>query len=232
MRSLTTRDMTEDRVRAAYDTVAAAYERQFRAELDDKPLERGLLGAFCNMTPQGVIADIGCGPGHITGFLAARREQVVGFDLSPRMIALARRHNPALSFAVASMTDLPCPDGSFAGVVAMYSIIHLDSAQRVRAFGEFARTLRLDGTLLVSFHVDGPGLGPGDVNHLSTFLGHSVDMDGYFLDPTVVTRELVGNGFRVEARLDREPIAGIEFASRRCYVLGRRAVRSSHGPRA
>ena len=77
----------------------------------------------------------------------------------------------------------------------------------------------------------GPG-SPGDVNHLSTFLGHSVDMEGDFLNPVVITRDLVANGFRVEARLDREPIAGIEFASRRCYILARRAVRSSHGPRA
>jgi|EndMetStandDraft_2_1072991.scaffolds.fasta_scaffold04376_4 SAM-dependent methyltransferase len=224
--------MADDRVRAGYDAVAATYAEQFCDELDHKPMERGLLDAFCNMAPDGTIADIGCGPGHITRFLAARRETVVGLDLSTEMIAVARQRNPDLSFAVASMLDLPCHDGTFAGVVAMYSIIHLDAAQRGRAFGEFARILCPDGLLLVSFHVDGPGLAPGDVNHVTTFLGHSVDMDGYFLDPAVVTTELVDNGFRVEARLDREPIAGIEFGSRRCYILARRAVRSSHGPRS
>ena len=114
----------------------------------------------------------------------------------------------------------------------MYSIIHFDPEDRARAFGEFARTLCTDGRPLMSFHVDGPGLAPGDVKHLSTFLGHSVDMEGDILNPVVITRDLVANGFRVEARLDREPIAGIEFASRRCYILARRAVRSSHGPRA
>jgi SAM-dependent methyltransferase len=223
--------MTENRVRAGYDAVAATYAEQFGDELEHKPLERGLLGAFCALAPSGLIADIGCGPGHITRFLAARRANVVGLDLSPQMIAVARQHGPELSFAAASMLKLPCDDGAFAGVVAMYSIIHLDPVQRGAAFGEFARTLRPDGLLLVSFHVDGPGLGPGDVNHVSTFLGHSVDMDGYFLDPAVVTRDLLVNGFRIEARLDREPIADIEFPSRRCYLLARRAVRSSHGPR-
>jgi SAM-dependent methyltransferase len=223
--------MAENRVRAGYDAVAATYAEEFSDELDHKPIERGLLGAFCDMTSRGVVADIGCGPGHITRFLADRRENVVGLDLSPRMIAVAQQHNPGLLFAAASMLNLPCPDGAFAGVVAMYSIIHLDAQQRAAAFGEFARTLLADGLLLVSFHVDGPGLAPGDVNHLSTFLGHSVDMDGYFLDPAVVMRDLLANGFRVEARLDREPIADIEFASRRCYMLARRAVLSSHGPR-
>jgi SAM-dependent methyltransferase len=194
-------------------------------------LERGLLGAFCDMTPRGLIADVGCGPGHITRFLAARREDIVGFDLSPQMIAVARQRNPRLRFAAASMLDLPCPDNAFAGVVAIYSIIHLDDQQRATAFGEFARTLVQHGRLLVSFHVDAPGFAAGDVNHLSSFLGHPVDMDGYFLDPLVVTRDLLDNGFRVDARVDRESIDDIEFPSRRCYILARRTVPSSHGPR-
>lgn len=224
--------MTENRVRSGYDAVAPTYAEQFRDELDHKPLERGLLAAFCDLSPAGVIADIGCGPGHITRFLAARRDNVIGLDLSPAMIMVARQRNSGPAFAVGSMLHLPYPDAAVAGVAAMYSIIHLSIEERAVAFAEFARILGPQGVLLVSFHVDGPGLAPGDVNHLTTFLGHPVDMDGYFLDPTMITRELLANGFRVEARLDGEPISDIEFPSRRCYILARRAVRSSHGPRA
>jgi trans-aconitate methyltransferase len=93
------------------------YAEQFCDELDHKPLERGLLDALCDITPHGVIADIGCGPGHVTRFLAARREQVVGLDVSPEMIAVAVQRNPGLPFAAASMLNLPCRDGAFAGVV-------------------------------------------------------------------------------------------------------------------
>jgi SAM-dependent methyltransferase len=222
--------MSVDRVRAGYDAVATTYDEQFADELDHKPLERGLLEAFCAMAPPGAIADIGCGPGHITRFLAERRGDVLGVDLSPAMIAVARRRYPRQRFEVASMLGLPYADGVWAGVVAMYSIIHLNPDELVQAFAQFARTLRPDGILLMSFHVDGPGFAPGDVNHVRTFLGHTVDMDGYFVDPAEVTTDLVANGFRVLARLDREPIADIEFPSRRCYILARRAVPSSYEP--
>jgi hypothetical protein len=49
--------MTENRVSAGYYAVAKTYAEQFCDELDHKPLERGLLGAFCDMTPRGAIAD-------------------------------------------------------------------------------------------------------------------------------------------------------------------------------
>jgi trans-aconitate methyltransferase len=82
--------MTDDPVRAGYDAVAETYGEQFADELDFKPLERGLLHAFCELAPPGAIADIGCGPGHITRFLAERRDDVLGVDLSPAMVAVAR----------------------------------------------------------------------------------------------------------------------------------------------
>jgi hypothetical protein len=48
-----------------------------------------------------------------------------GVDLSPEMIALARRTYPHLRFEVGSMLALDTPDASLGGVVANYSIIYV-----------------------------------------------------------------------------------------------------------
>src|SRR5215207_2083897 len=112
-------------VRATYDAVARAYDTQLGDELDGKPLDRALLEALVELAGAGVIADVGCGPGHVTRFLAARHPDVVGIDLSPRMIDIAREHAPALAFTVGSMTRLPAADEAWSGAVALYSIIHL-----------------------------------------------------------------------------------------------------------
>jgi trans-aconitate methyltransferase len=87
-------------VQAAYDAVARAYHAQLGDELDGKPLDRALLDAFIELAGAGTIADVGCGPGHVTCFLAARHAEVIGGDLSPGMIGVAREHTPALAFAV------------------------------------------------------------------------------------------------------------------------------------
>jgi SAM-dependent methyltransferase len=211
-----------DRVRAAYDVVARSYDQQFATELDHKPVDRALLAAVCDLSIGGTLADLGCGPGHVSRYLAERHDDVLGIDLSPEMISSARHRNPRLRFEVGSMLQLPFPDHSWRGAVSLYSIIHFTDAERAQALSEFSRVLQPGGWLLVAFHVDGPGFASGDVNHLRTFLGHPVQMDGYFLSARNVIAEAAATGFHVHARVDREPIPDVEYPSRRCYLLAQR----------
>jgi SAM-dependent methyltransferase len=209
-------------VRDTYDAVARAYDAQLADELDHKPLDRALLTAFVELAGPGTIADVGCGPGHVTRFLASRHPDVAGLDLSPGMIEIARERAPSLPFTVASMLDLPVADGSWAGAVALYSIIHLRPAERGVAFRELARAIRPGGWLLVSFHIDSAEVVAGGTSHLSTWFGSSVDVDVHFLDPAAVTADLAGAGFGLRSSTLREPLDPHEFPSRRAYLLARR----------
>ncbi|UQU67994.1 methyltransferase domain-containing protein [Couchioplanes caeruleus] len=211
-------------VRRTYDTVARAYDEALRDELALKPLDRALLTAVLESVGEGTVADVGCGPGHVTRFLAERHPDVLGVDLSPAMVTIARRHAPGLPFVAASMLDLPFRPDAFAGAVALYSIIHLGDAGRARAFRELARVIRAGGPLLVAFHVESPEVAAGEVTHLSTWFGAAVDVDVRFLDPEVVSGDLVAAGFRVDATLLREPVPGAEFPSRRAYLVARRSA--------
>ena len=209
-------------VRAAYDAIARAYDAQLGDELDGKPFDRALLDGFTGLAGPGTIADVGCGPGHITRFLAARHADVIGIDLSPGMIAVARERAPDLVVAVGSMLRLPAADGAWAGAVALYSIIHLTAGERAIACREFARTVRPGGWLLAAFHVDSPEFAIGEVNHLTTWFGEPVELDGFFLDPAEVVVDLESAGFAVMAEAVRQPLPEVEYPSRRCYVLAQR----------
>lgn len=210
-----------DRVRAAYDSVARDYDAALRDELATKPLDRALLRGFLELCGEGTVADVGCGPGHVTRFLAQHHPEVIGVDLSPEMVAVARGRAPELTFEEGSMLDLPFADDAWAGAVSLYAVIHLDADQRRHAMVEFARVIRPGGWLLVSFHVEDADHRRGDVQTLRSWWGHDVDVDFHYIDPQEVEEAMVGAGFAVQACVDREPFQGGEHASRRTYLLAR-----------
>ena len=67
--------------RTSYDVVADAYAEAMSGELRHKPLDRALLTAFAEQVREAAgglrddarVWDVGCGPGHVTAFLARAR---------------------------------------------------------------------------------------------------------------------------------------------------------------
>lgn len=209
--------------RAAYDAVARAYDEAIGDELARKPLDRALLDCVAGLAGSGVLADVGCGPGHVTRFLAERHPHVIGVDLSPEMIAVARDRAPSLDFRVASMLELPATDGEWSGIVALYSIIHLSASDRATACREFARVLAPGGWLLVAFHVDTPEYAAGDARHITDWFGQRVDLQTYFLDPDDVVADIETSGLAIVSTVIRQAWPDAEeYPSRRCYLMARR----------
>ena len=122
----------DDSVRDAYDTVAADYSDLLRTALEDKPFDRAMLVAFAELIKTGglgPVADLGCGPGHVTAFLHGQGLNVFGVDLSSQMVAIATKDYPAMRFQVGSIRALALESGTLGGITAWYSIIHTPPAQ-------------------------------------------------------------------------------------------------------
>jgi SAM-dependent methyltransferase len=189
--------------RVAYDTVAVDYAKLVSAELAAKPLDRAMLAACADLVQAagvGPVADLGCGPGRVTAHLHCLGLTAFGVDLSPAMIAVARRAHPGLQFDEGSMTALDLPDDVLGGIVAWYSIIHTPPERLPVTFAEFHRVLAPGGHLLLAFQV-----GDGERVHLLQAYGHAVSFHAYRLSPDHVTELLSQAGLVVHARLVREP---------------------------
>lgn len=195
----------------AYDTVAADYSVLLADELAGKPLDRALLATFSELV-SGRVADVGCGPGRLSGHLRDLGLDVVGIDLSPAMVGIAQRAHPQLSFSVGSMTALDLPDGALGGIVAWYSVIHTPPALLSFVLLEFLRVLAPGGQLLLAFQA-------GDDEHVrkETAYGHAVVLDNYRFSVEGMVRRLRNTGFAVSTQVLREPVGAEQV--RQAYVL-------------
>lgn len=145
---------------AAYDAMAVRYAEFVREVWDASPLDNAALAAFADhVRGAGLVADLGCGPGHLTAHLRDSGVGVFGVDLSPAMIELARAAAPDLRFEVGSMAALDVPDASLAGILTWYSMIHTPPEEVPGYFAEFTRTLAPGGHVLLGcFESDGEPL--------------------------------------------------------------------------
>ncbi len=89
------------------------------------------------------VADLGCGSGVFTDLLHRRGCRVTGVDLSPKLIALARRNYAGIEFLEGDVEHLPFPPSSFDGVLLSGLVHHLPDASRCAA--EVFRILRPGG---------------------------------------------------------------------------------------
>lgn len=197
-----------------YDKAAKEYAEHYFGELGGKHLDRILLRAFAaENKDRGRLIDLGCGPGQTTKFLSGCGiDDIVGTDISPQMVEVAKGLSPNLDFEVADMLQLKYADESFGSAVAFYAIVHFDLAQILIAFKEIGRVLKKGGEFLFSFHA-----GSGTV-HRDEFLGHEVNIDFYFLEIDAVTKALEEVGFHLIDVIKREPYADAEYPSKRAYI--------------
>ncbi|MFC4015497.1 class I SAM-dependent DNA methyltransferase [Nonomuraea purpurea] len=206
--------------RASYDAIASEYAEVFRDELAGKPLDRAMFAAFAELVLTGGggrVLDVGSGPGHATAHLHGLGLDVSGVDLSPEMVAQARRAYPGLRFEEGSMLALDAPDASLAGLVANYSIIHIPAELLPEVFGEFRRVLAPGGRALVVFQVG------DETTHRTEAFGREISLDAGRLRPDHVERLLGEAGLPVEARLLREPRQGMEPTPQACLLARRPA---------
>jgi len=200
----------------SYDRVAAEYNQRIGDELDHKPLERQLLDRFA-ASVTGRICDLGCGPGHIAGYLHERGADVFGIDLSPGMIEQAGQRNPGIPFEQGDMRALKLDDGALGGIVALYSIIHIPRGDVTGVLGELRRVLQPGGALLLGFHQGEEAL------RVEELWGKQVNLDFTFFTPAEMVGYLEAARFEIEDVVERAPYAPeIEYQRQRAYIFARK----------
>lgn len=110
------------------------------------------------------VLDVACGTGVVAREAAGRVGEggrVVGVDLNPAMLAVARRLRPDVEWRQADAAELPFADGSFDSVLCQSALMFFPDL--ARALGEMARVTTAKGTVAVQVWgslESQPGYGP------------------------------------------------------------------------
>ena len=169
------------RVRAYYERTASQYDASMRFT------ERLLLGdarQWAAALARGAVLEVGVGTGRNLPFYSDVAS-LVGIDLSPAMLQLARQRARDLSLDIdlreASAESLPFDDNSFDSVVCTLTLCSV--ADDRRAATEMARVLRSGGKLIVVEHVRSPVWAVRMIEHVLEPLSVRLEQDHLLRDP-------------------------------------------------
>ena len=118
--------------------------------------------------PGGALLDVGCGPGHEAHYWSEHGFDVVGVDISPEMVALARRNYADVRFVVCDLFDVATLGTKFAAVWCAYVLLHVGQDDLGRALDALRSVLAPGGLLFIATPV-----GPQDREEISDVAGLS-----------------------------------------------------------
>jgi ArsR family transcriptional regulator len=142
-------------VKAFFDRVASDWDTMRIAYYDERVIDR--LGELADLTPEMVVADVGTGTGFVAAGIAPRVSQVIGVDISERILDVARSNLEELGIdnvelRVGDITALPIPDDSVDAAFANMVLHHAEAPAAMLA--QMARIVRPGGVVAICDEVE------------------------------------------------------------------------------
>jgi trans-aconitate methyltransferase len=134
----------------AYDQNAAS----FAEDWESQPSPDDIYDIVRRFFRKGPTADIGCGSGRDTAWLAQNGFAATGYDASEGLLIEARRLHPDLQFHHAALPELSgIAEASFANVFCETVIMHLPPDAIAPSVARLMAVLQPEGTLYLSWRV-------------------------------------------------------------------------------
>jgi len=133
---------------AVYDRIALSYAKKNEAYALIPEQNKWL-----KLLPQrSLILDVACASGRDSEFFLKHGLEVIGIDLSPKLLAIAKKRLPRVKFLLQDIRKLKFPNQYFDGIWANAILHHLKRSEIPKVIKQFYRLLKPQGWLFVAVH--------------------------------------------------------------------------------
>jgi SAM-dependent methyltransferase len=207
-----------------FDETAAGYAATMAPSL--RPIAAEVVRRAA-LRPAERVLDAGTGTGIAAAAARGESRQIVGVDLAPGMLAVARQEVDGVTFREADFAALPFEDARFDVVIASHALLF--AADRVAALREWLRVTRPRGRLSLS--VPGPTSRTPTAIYAEIYERHGIDTSDRY--PTLASlRRWAEDAGWVDAGTDADPTTAIvlpdEAAFRTWRTIGSRGAATAH----
>jgi cyclopropane fatty-acyl-phospholipid synthase-like methyltransferase len=134
-----------------WNKLANLYEERFM----DLTIYNESYDFVCNALSkdQTTVLEVGCGPGMISRYLLSKRPDLhfLGTDVSPNMIATARKNVPGAQFEVLDSRKIRSLNQNFDAIVSGFCIPYLSSEDVKQFISDAGKIINQNGVFYLSF---------------------------------------------------------------------------------
>jgi len=133
-----------------FNNRAVDYQNKFM----DVSLYADTFNLFCNSitTQDTTILELACGPGNVTKYLLSKRPdlKLIGTDLAPNMLELAKINNPTAEFQLMDARNLSTLNKKFDALMMGFCLPYLTKEEAIKIIGDSHKILNPNGVLYIS----------------------------------------------------------------------------------
>lgn len=193
----------------SYDAISKDYNREFGNDMSDKKY----IDQFLKEVGKGTILDVGCGVGNLTKYIQDNGFEVLGIDLSNKMLEIAKERFPDVSFQIMDMTEIKFPKNSFDALFVAYSLFHVPPNKVENTLKSFVKLLKNKGKIMFMLQE-----GQGEAIIDEPFNPSEKMYINYFLKKDIITL-LEKFNFRILHFDTREANGSMEQSNSKLFII-------------
>lgn len=130
------------------------YADQYQSKFMDVSLYHNSFDFFCDSIKKqnAHVLELACGPGNITNYLLRKRSdlKILGTDLAPNMIELAKQNNPTATFSILDCREILSLNKTYNAVMCGFCLPYLSKEETKQLFIDTFKILTPGGVFYIS----------------------------------------------------------------------------------